>query len=87
MEFEWDDGKDAANRAKHGLGFDVVHQLDWADARPVRDLRSDYGEPRYIVYARLGLRLHACVFTLRKGRIRIRSLRQANKREERDYGG
>ena len=86
MEFEWDEAKNAANRAKHGVGFDVAPELHWEDAFPEKDIRADYGEDRFIIYAYRSERLYACVFTLRHGRIRIISLRKANKREERDYG-
>ena len=86
MDFEWDEAKDAANRAKHGVGFDFARELQWEDARPEKDVRAEYGEDRFIIYAYREARLYACVFTLRQERIRIISLRKANKREERDYG-
>ena len=86
MEFEWDEAKDAANRAKHGVGFDVARELRWEDALPEKDVRAEYGEDRFIIYAYRATRLYACVFTLRQDRIRIISLRKANKREERDCG-
>lgn len=86
MEFDWDTAKDAANRAKHGVGFDLARQIDWTRAQTVLDVRQDYGEPRFCVYARISGRLFCCVCTLRKGTIRIISMRKANRREERDYG-
>ena len=86
MEFDWDDDKDAANRAKHGVGLEQAAQLDWDNGVRFEDKRRDYGEKRQIVYARIDGRLYACVYVLREGRRRIISLRKANGREERDYG-
>ena len=86
MDFDWATAKDAANRAKHGIGLDQAAHLDWDNGVRFQDQRHDYGEKRQLVYARIEGRLHACVYVLRDGRRRIISLRKANKREERDYG-
>ena len=86
MECDWDESKDAANRAKHGVSLAQAVRLDWTRGKDVMDLRADYGEDRIIRYARLDARLFACVYTVRSGRLRIISLRKANRREIRDYG-
>ena len=86
MEFEWDEGKSAANRAKHGIGFERVAECDWLNAIKKRDDRADYGETRIVAYLFLSDRLHTCVYTLRNQRYRIISFRKANRREERDHG-
>jgi uncharacterized protein len=86
MEFEWDDAKDAQNRAKHGVSLALAARLDWAVGVNVIDARFAYGELRVARYAILDGRLHACVFTERNGRLRIISLRKANQREIRDHG-
>lgn len=86
MEFEWDEAKDSTNRAKHGVGLAEAAQMDWGAANPVLDTRQDYGEPRFRLIAPIGKRFFVCVYTLRKGRIRIISLRKANSRERRDHG-
>jgi uncharacterized DUF497 family protein len=86
MEFEWDEAKDAANRAKHGLGLGEAARMDWARTVPAVDARADYGEARLIAYAPIDGRLHVCVYTLRGRKRRIISLRKANKREERAHG-
>ena len=85
MEFEWDAGKDAANRAKHGVSLAEAVNLDWEAGQTRPDLRRDYGEGRTEILARLGDRLHQCVFTMRDGAILVISLRKANKREEGRY--
>jgi uncharacterized protein len=86
MDLEWDKAKDAENRRRHGLSLADAARLDW-DASPIEsDLRRDYGEPRWTLTTTLDGRLHVCVFTLRRGRRRIISLRRANLRERRKHG-
>ncbi len=85
MEFEWDEAKDAANRAKHGLPLGDAARLDWEAAKERYDTRADYGELRVEALAPLSGRLHVCVYTIRSGAFRIISLRRANGREERRY--
>lgn len=86
MEFDWDEAKDKANRAKHGVSLAEAVGLDWADRTEVQDLRADYREDRIVAYACLGDRLHVCVYTLRDETLRIISLRKANNREIKAYG-
>jgi uncharacterized protein (DUF4415 family)/uncharacterized DUF497 family protein len=68
MEFEWNSGKAASNLAKHRVSFDVVFELDWEICPIIADARFDYGEARYIAYARseAGAR-YVVAFTLRGG--------------------
>ena len=81
MEFEWDEGKRAANLAKHGLDFADVERLDWTSARIERDHRFDYGEDRFIAVGALDGALVAVAFTPRGGITRIVSMRPASRRE------
>lgn len=48
MEFEWDEGKNAGNLAKHGVSFELARQFLWAEAIIELDARRDYGELRYV---------------------------------------
>ena len=84
-KFEWDEAKARANLAHHGVAFDAAQSLDWTTAQIFSDERFDYGEDRFQVRGRIGDRLHVLVFTLREGRMRIISLRKANRRECRAY--
>jgi hypothetical protein len=47
LSFEWDDGKEKRNRAKHGISFDEAKAV-FLDpfALELLDLRHDYGEER-----------------------------------------
>ena len=86
MEFEWDEGKDAANQVKHGVSLAQAARLDWITGTTVRDDRRDYGEDRWIRYAGLDGRLHSCAFSIRNGVLRIISLRKSSNREIRKHG-
>ena len=85
MEFEWDEAKDAAKRAKHGVSLAEGALLNWAVGITQVDGRYSYGETRYRRLAALNGRVFACIFTLRGARIRVISLRKANAREIREH--
>lgn len=86
MEFEWDEAKDAANLAKHGVSLGAAVRLDWERGAEKVDGRNDYGEIRVIRYAALDGRMHVCAYTLRNNIRRIISLRKANEREKMKHG-
>ena len=87
MKFEWNVEKAEANLAKHKVRFEIVFELDWDVCRIVDDLRFDYGEARYIAYARSesGDR-YVVAFTLRSGTYRIISVRRFGRKEYKIYG-
>ena len=85
MEFEWDDGKDAANLAKHGVSLAEAVRLDWESVFDQVDQRGEYGEVRVRALVPMGPRIYLCVYTLRMGVFRVISLRKANSREVRRY--
>lgn len=85
MEFEWDEAKDLANRAKHGVSRGDAVRLDWDNGQTSADDRLDYGEQRTEILGTIAGRLYVCIFTLRGPVHRIISLRKANPREERRY--
>jgi len=81
MEFEWDQAKAAANKAKHGVDFAQIHDFAWDAAFITEDRRRDYGETRYIGLGRIAGRTYVVVFTVRAEVVRVIGLRKANKRE------
>ncbi len=85
MDYEWDEAKNEANAAKHGISFAAAEAFDWESALVVEDERPGYGEPRFVAVGFVGDRLHVMAFTLRGGKIRVISLRKANKREHHHY--
>lgn len=88
MDFEWDEAKDRANRAKHGIGFDEAALVFLGDyvRRPARAGPS--GEIRWQILGplRSGV-VAAIIHTDRFGRVRIISARPAKRKERRLYHG
>ncbi len=88
MGFEWDSGKAKANRAKHGVDFEVAKDVFQDPARLIRldDDRED--EERWRTIGLAGGKVLFVVYTERDGDvIRIISARKASKREEQEYIG
>ncbi len=46
MEFDWDEAKNAANIAKHGIDFDEAIQIFYGPMLEFVDEQYDYGETR-----------------------------------------
>ncbi len=81
VEIEFDEEKDVANRAKHGLPLAFAALLFEGDYKEKIDDRRDYGETRMIAIGPIAGRLCVCVYTWRENMRRIISLRKANKKE------
>jgi len=86
MIFEWDENKRTKYLEKHGLDFHDAQEL-WLTAGLVKeDIRSNYGEQRFVIYGLLKNRVGTCAFTMRnENTIRIISFRKANQREKDAY--
>lgn len=85
MIYEWDETKRADNLAKHGIDFAIVEGFEWDTAVIAADARRDYRELRYSAFGLIEDHLFNLVFTPRAGKIRVISLRRANRREVRQY--
>jgi uncharacterized DUF497 family protein len=83
--YDWDEAKRADNLAKHGIDFAVVEGFEWDSALMAADGRRDYGELRYSAFGLIEEHLFNLVFTPRAGKVRVISLRRANRREVRHY--
>lgn len=77
MQFEWDENKARSNKTKHGVGFESAQQFDFDTALYVVDNAVAYGEDRWQAIGLIGFQLHMLIFTERRDRIRIISLRKA----------
>jgi uncharacterized protein len=82
---EFDPAKSAKNLKRRGIGFERFADIDVETAVSVEDVRKDYGERRLRVLGFIDGLLHAAVVTPRGEKIRVISLRRANRREERAY--
>ncbi len=85
MNYEWDQNKQVANLARHGVDFIIAEDFEWDTAVEAVDGRFDYGEERWIAFGFIHARLYILVYTQRKTVVRLISLRKANKREREFY--
>ena len=90
LEFEWDEAKNKANIAKHGVGFTRASAV-FRDAFAIEylDDRLDYGEERYVIIGMADSRLlrgnttRRCHSTKRQlGKRRYRESRTSNSKEQ-----
>jgi uncharacterized protein len=81
--FEWDEAKRRANIAKHGIDFTLMALFEWGTAMIIPDDRHD--EKRSIAIGMLQDRVHVAAITYRESKVRIISLRKANRREQRRF--
>ena len=87
MAFVWDSKKSKSNQLKHGISFDDAFKVFDDFHITAIDHRKDYGEPRYCTMGFLGntKRIVLVAHTQRNGKIRIISMRKANKREQKIF--
>lgn len=84
MKFEYDPGKSAANRKKHGIDFDEAQAL-WHDVRLLEAPANSVDEPRFLVIGMIGPKHWTAVCTYRGEQVRIISVRRARKQEIEHY--
>ena len=84
MIFEFDPGKSAANKQKHGIDFIEAQSL-WFDYRRVEISAHTAGEQRKILIAQLNDDIWSAIFTLRNDAIRLISVRKSRDNEKKIY--
>ena len=87
MKFEWDEGKEHANRRKHSVSFQEATTI-FGDplAATIPDPDHSRGEPRFLTIGySSGNRLIVVSHTEEDGNFRIISAREASRPERRDY--
>ena len=86
MDFEWDEEKNKANFAKHGITFEEAALIFRGLTLTEIDTRKDYGEIREIDIGLLPEQVViVAVSTGRNGVTRIISARPANRAERKRY--
>ena len=85
QDFEWDEVKNQANIAKHGIDFNHAKGIFDRYVHPRDDDRIDYGEVRTIAYGMVDNDILTVVFTIRGDTLRIISARSARRDERRTY--
>ncbi len=86
MEFEFDEAKSRANKAKHGLDF-VEAQALWLDEMRVEIPARTEDEPRFVVVGLIGEKHWSAVITYRGQRVRLISVRRSRVEEVTIYEG
>ncbi len=83
VEFEWDEAKRREALEKREIDFGSMTHFEWATAL----IRSSdrHGESRWAAIGYMGSHLYHVVYTERRGRCRVISLRRANSLERREY--
>jgi uncharacterized protein len=85
VEFEWDEAKHARTLRERGVGFDDGARIFEGPVLIWLDARRNYGEDRFrAVGDSEGDILHV-VFTWRRDRIRIISVRRASRQESKAW--
>lgn len=86
MLFEWDEGKNQLNIAKHGVSFEMARQIFDGFTVDLLDQRFEYGEAREISIGQVkNVAIVVVVHTDREGITRIISARPAVRSERRMY--
>lgn len=83
--YEWDEAKNQRNIAKHGIDFADAFHIVEGPMLVRRDDRRDYKETRWIALGELNGIVVVLVYTRRKRRVRIISIRRANRSERQVY--
>ena len=86
MEIEFDPNKNKKNKEKHGIDFIEAQKL-WEDPYRIEIPAKNLDEPRYLLIGKINDKHWAAIFTYRKNRIRIISVRRARKNEKEIYEG
>lgn len=88
FEFEWDQGNEAKSLTKHGITTDQAESTFYDPELSCLGIQINHNftEDRFGIVAAdfLGNVLFVS-FTIRKGKIRVVSVRLANSRERKDY--
>ncbi len=86
MKFEFDSGKSAANKKKHGIDF-VRAQALWDDPDLIEVPARTSDGSRSVVIGRIGNRHWSAIITYRGDCVRIISVRRSRKEEVSIYEG
>lgn len=85
IELEWDENKNIANIKNHDIDFcDAWQVFDKPILRKI-DNRKNYGEERWIALGKIKELTVTVVYTHRAKKIRVISIRRANKNERKIY--
>jgi len=84
MKFEYDPGKSADNKRKHGIDFEEAQAL-WADSALVEIPARTSDEPRWLLIGKIDGKHWSAVVTRREENIRLISVRRSRDDEVKIY--
>ena len=82
--FEFDKNKSTSNKVKHGIDFTTAMKL-WDDPNRLEVSAQSVNESRYLLIAVLEEEYWSAIFTKRKNKIRIISVRKSRGNEKEIY--
>jgi len=85
MDIEFDPDKEALNLGKHKLSLTLADDFEWDTAQIEEDRSEYYDEQRFKAVGIIGERLYTLIYCLRGEVVRAISLREAEKKEAKDY--
>ena len=84
MKFDWDPDKNQINMKKHGISFPDARTL-WDDPDRLEIEAPFPLENRFILIGKINNSYWTAIYTIRKGAIRIISVRRSRKKEKDFY--
>lgn len=84
MEFEFDHRKNKHNKEKHGIDFIEAQKL-WDDPNRIVIPAKDLSENRFVLIAKIKEKYWSAIFTYRREKIRIISVRRSRENEKEIY--
>ena len=84
MEFEYDAKKNMENLEKHGINFIEAQNL-WSDTDRIVIPAKSLTEPRYLLIGKIGRKYWSAIYTIRKNKFRLISVRTSRKNERKIY--
>lgn len=84
MEFEFDEAKSVSNKLKHGIDFSQAKKM-WEDPERVIIPARTADEPRHLIIAKIEHITWSAIYTMRKEKIRIISVRKSRQNEKEIY--
>jgi len=85
MTFEWDENKNQLNIHRHGIDFCDAWRIFENPMLKKIDSRKEYGEERWLGLGELYESIVVIVYTKRNNKIRVISIRRANRHERKAY--
>jgi uncharacterized DUF497 family protein len=82
--FEFDPAKSQTNKLKHGIDFEEAQQL-WNDENALQAKTPYAPEERFYRIGRIEDKIWTAIFSYRRQRIRLISVRRARKKERLAY--